>query len=94
MKPPFPLQGLHDIAARPKDCILIVSGEKCREKIARRMKNFVVVSWLGGDQCVSKVWLKPLIGRNIVFSPDADRYSRWSMLEMMNIITQLEAKQS
>lgn len=90
MPPPFPLHGLDDLAKRPLDCVLLVSGEKCREKAAARLKNFVVVSWMGGDQTVESINIRPLVGRNIVYAPDADASSKRSMVAMHNRITQAE----
>ena len=92
MPPPFPLHGLHDLEKHSLARVLIVSGEKCRERIAKRLKNTVVISWLGGDQSIGKIWLKPLYGRNLTFCPDADSSGRWAMLRMYNLILQGEEK--
>lgn len=72
MKQPYPLQGLNDLAARPKDYVLLVSGEKCRAKAAEKWPKFVAVSWLGGDLCATKTDLAPLKDRHIIAWPDAD----------------------
>lgn len=72
MNPPFPLQGLDELAARPHDHVLIVSGEKCKEAAAKALPQFVVVTLMGGDQAVNKADLSPLKGRETVFFPDAD----------------------
>jgi len=86
MPPPFPLHGLDALAARPNDCVLLVSGEKCRELLAQHMTNFVVVSWMGGDQAVGSADITPLIGRHIVYWPDADPSSKRSMVDLRNRI--------
>ncbi len=86
MPAPFPLQGLDELAKRPNDCVLMVSGEKCREFAMHEMKGFIAISWLGGDQTVSSIDISPLMGRNIVFHPDADASSRRSMIAMFNRI--------
>jgi hypothetical protein len=86
MEPPYPLQGLDDLAARPSDCVLLVSGEKCREAAAEHMKNFVAVTWLGGDQAVGSADIEPLKGRYIVYWPDADPSSKRSMVDVRNRI--------
>ena len=86
MPGPFPLQGLDDLAARPNDCVLLVSGEKCRQVGAENAKNFVVVTWMGGDQAVGSADIRPLLGRYIVFWADADPSSKRSMITMHNLI--------
>ncbi len=79
MASPYPLQGLDDLAKRPDDYVLIVSGEKCRETGAELMPKFVVVSPMGGDQAVNKVDLSPLENRNIYVFPDSDASGHKSM---------------
>lgn len=86
MPPPFPLQGLDDLAERPDTCVLMVSGEKCRQSAADNTTNFVVVSWMGGDQAVGSADIRPLLGRNIVFWADSDPSSKRSMIQMHNLI--------
>jgi hypothetical protein len=86
MPGPFPLQGLDDLANHPKTCVLLVSGEKCRQMAAEHTQNFVVVTWMGGDQAVGSCDIRPLLGRNIVFWADADPSSKRSMITMHNLI--------
>lgn len=86
MPPPFPLQGLDTLAARPNDCVLLVSGEKCREIAEKHMANFVAVTWMGGDQAVGSADITPLKGRYIVYWPDADPSSKRSMIDVRNRI--------
>ena len=86
MPPPYPLMGLDELAKRPNDCVLMVSGEKCREDSAKHMQNFVVVTWLGGDQSVPHANIAPLDGRFIVWWRDADPSCQRSMIEMYNRI--------
>ncbi|TFH47680.1 MAG: hypothetical protein E4H01_07830 [Lysobacterales bacterium] len=86
MEPPFPLMNLNGLASRPNDCVLIVSGEKCQSEATERMKNFVIVTWLGGDGAVAHVDVTPLRGRYITYWPDADSSSKRSMIEMHNRI--------
>jgi hypothetical protein len=86
MPAPFPLMGLDDLAARPEHCVLLVSGEKCRQIAAYHMRNFVAVSWMGGDQAVDSADIGPLLGRYIVFWADGDPSSKRSMIQMHNRI--------
>jgi len=86
MKAPFPLQGLDELAKRPNDCVLIVSGEKCRQVGLDEIKNFVVVSWMGGDQAVDSADVSPLKDRYRVYWPDADYSSEVSMIALENRI--------
>lgn len=69
---PTPLVGLDALAARPNDAVLVVSGEKCRERGAEAMPGFVVVTWIGGDNGVDYADVAPLAGRNLTLWPDAD----------------------
>jgi len=87
MSPPYPLQGLDELAARPRDYVLLVSGEKCRASAAKRMASFVVVTWMGGDQAVGSADIEPLRGRHIIYWPDADPSSKRSMVDVHNRIT-------
>jgi putative DNA primase/helicase len=86
MPAPFPLQGLDDLAARPDDWVLLVSGEKCRQGAAEHMHKFVVCTWMGGDQAVGSADIRPLLGRHIVLWADADPSSKRSMIDMFNRI--------
>jgi hypothetical protein len=69
---PTPLVGLDALAARPKDSVLVVSGEKCRAIADETFKSFVAVTWIGGDPGVEYADLSPLRGRRLVLWPDAD----------------------
>lgn len=84
MAPPYPLQGLDDLAARPEAHVLVVSGEKCRACAAEHLSasGFVVVTWLGGDESVDKADVEPLRGRKITFWPDADDSCRKAMARL------------
>jgi hypothetical protein len=81
-KPPYPLHGLDDLAARPKAPVLVVSGEKCREEAAAAIPRMVVVSWLGGDETVKAADITPLAGRSVTFWPDADDSGRRAMSQL------------
>lgn len=69
---PTPLVGLDELAKRPDDQVLVVSGEKCRAMAAEALKGFVVVTWIGGDDGVMHADLEPLRGRKLTLWPDAD----------------------
>jgi len=86
MQPPYPLLGLDALAARPNDCVLLVSGEKCWQVAEQHMENFVAISWLGGDQAVGSADITPLKNRYIVYWPDADPSSKRSMIDVHNRI--------
>jgi putative DNA primase/helicase len=69
---PTPLVGLDELAKRPNDMVLVVSGEKCRAVAAEKLPGFVVVTWIGGDPGIEHADLEPLRGRALTLWPDAD----------------------
>lgn len=69
---PRPLQGLDELARRPTDPVLVVSGEKCTDASRRMLPGFVTVTWPGGDNAVDRADWTPLNGRSVTFWPDAD----------------------
>jgi len=81
MPAPHPILGLDHLAARPKDSVLIVSGEKCKDYGDNHLPGFVTVTLLGGDHCVDKADLTPLRDRWVVLFPDADDSGRQAMLK-------------
>jgi hypothetical protein len=79
MPPPYPLQGLDELAARPKDAVLLVSGEKVKADCAKIAPAFVCMTWMGGDQAAHLADVAPLQGRYITYWPDADDSGRAAM---------------
>lgn len=79
---PRPLQGLDDLAARPSDAVMVVSGEKCRAVGRDTLPGFVVVTWAGGDQNVLRADWRPLYGRRVTIWPDADA-SGWEAAQRL-----------
>ncbi len=92
MRPPFPLQGLDELAARPMDHVLIVSGEKCKAYASKELPQLVVVTAMGGDQAVKKADITPLVGRDLIFWPDDDDTSRNSMKAMQEMVEYFEVR--
>ena len=88
MKPPHPLLGLDQLAARPDDIVLVVSGEKCYDDATKEpgLKALVVCSWLGGDGNIENVDVSPLVDRWLYLWPDADESGIESMLKLINLI--------
>lgn len=86
MSPPLPLLGLDLLAKYPNKHVLVVSGEKCWDTARKHLPNFVPVTIMGGDNAVKDADITPLIGRDIVFWPDADPPGRLAMLELANLI--------
>ncbi len=80
---PTPLVGLDDLAARPDNAVLVVSGEKCRDVAAAAMQSFVCVTWIGGDNGVEHADLGPLAGRNMTLWPDADQSGIRAMIRLV-----------
>lgn len=79
---PYPLVGLRGLAKRPKDAVLVVSGEKCRAVAESVFKGFVCVTWIGGDDAVDHADVEPLRGRNLTLWPDADESGRRAMARL------------
>jgi len=86
MDSPYPLLGLRELAQRPDDYVLLTSGEKCQSFAVKHMNKFVPVTWMGGDKAVDYIDILPLVGRFILYWPDADFSSKRSMLQMHNRI--------
>ncbi|MEK1898351.1 MAG: hypothetical protein AAAB19_02225, partial [Rhizobium sp.] len=65
---PRPIYGLQDIGDRQ---VLIVEGEKCRDRL-HESSGRAVVSWAGGTQGVKHTDWSPLSGRDVLIWPDFD----------------------
>lgn len=89
--PPYTLLGLEELAARPKANVIVVSGEKCKAALTPVYKDYVVVTWLGGDDAVTQTDWSPLAGRNTVLCwPDADNPGNSAMNKMTKIVDEIE----
>ena len=71
---PTPLFGLDDLAAKPDAPVLVVEGEKCRMAAQDYwyLKDWAVISWLGGCNGWKTADWSPLSGREVVIWPDCD----------------------
>lgn len=65
---PRPIYGLDAIGDRQ---VMIVEGEKCRDRL-RQSSGRGVVSWAGGTQGVKHTDWSPLAGRDVIIWPDFD----------------------
>jgi hypothetical protein len=83
---PRPLYGLEKLAARPKDRVLILEGEKACDAAQARFPDYVCVSWAGGTKAVRFVDFKPLAGRDTSLWPDADAVGRTAMSQVGEIL--------
>lgn len=86
IEPPYPLLGLDQLARRPKDAVLVVSGEKCYDYAVKHLPSFVPTTWPGGDDQIDSVDVSPLFGRFIVAWPDADSSGARAMLSLYNLV--------
>lgn len=86
---PYPLCGLDQLAKRPDDAVLVVSGEKCYQYALQHVPSMVPVTWPGGDDGLKHTDIAPLIGRWVTVWPDADPSSRRSMLSLYNRLQRL-----
>lgn len=68
---PRPLYNLPALEDKAKT-VLVVEGEKAADHAAKLFPDFAVVSWPGGGKAVHKASWKPLAGRTVLISPDAD----------------------
>ncbi|QWW68256.1 VapE domain-containing protein [Rhizobium sp. WYJ-E13] len=66
---PRPLYGLETIGDRSQ--MVIVEGEKCRDRLSQASGQ-TVVSWPGGTQGVKHTDWSPLSGRHVLIWPDFD----------------------
>lgn len=66
---PRPLYGLDTLRDGQ---VIIVEGEKCRDRMAQVWGRRSILSWAGGTYGVHHADWSPLAGRSIVIWPDAD----------------------
>lgn len=85
---PHPLYGLHLLAADPHKPVLVVEGEKAAEaaRLIPEIKDYVVVTWPGGANSVSKADWMPLKGRIVKIWPDNDDAGRKAAHEIKKIL--------
>lgn len=88
---PRPLFGLDELKKRPDATVLIVEGEKTAIAGALVFPEFVVITWPGGSNAVSKADWSPLRGRKVIVWPDADAPGRSAMNEIADILGEIEA---
>lgn len=69
---PRPLYGLDRLAARPEAPVLLVEGEKCADVALELLPEFVIISWPGGSNAVTKADWRPLYGRKVIAWADCD----------------------
>ena len=69
---PFPLYGLHRLAARHEAPVIIAEGEKAAEYAGKLCPDMVAVSWPHGAKSVSDVNWSPIAGRQVYVWPDSD----------------------
>lgn len=70
---PRPLYRLHEITTQPDAKVMVVEGEKAADAAAQLLSDsWIVTTWLGGSQAVSRADWSVLAGRNVTIWPDAD----------------------
>lgn len=86
---PFPkpraLYGLADLRAGQ---VVVVEGEKCKDRLAERSGRNVV-SWPGGTYGIRHADWSPLAGRSVVIWPDADDPGRKTAQDIAAILVGL-----
>ncbi|MBX5020445.1 CHC2 zinc finger domain-containing protein [Rhizobium lentis] len=85
---PRPLYGVESIGDRQ---VLVVEGEKCRDKL-RRTSGRTVASWAGGTQGVKHADWTPLASRDVIIWPDFDGPGLAAALEIAAILAGLGAR--
>jgi putative DNA primase/helicase len=80
-----PLYGLEQLARRPNETVLVVSGEKCADTAKAKLPEYVVVTWSGGDHGISKTDFSPLKNRKLIWWPDNDISGKNAMRMLANI---------
>lgn len=85
---PRPLYGLESLANGKQ--VIIVEGEKCRDRLAQKSGR-TVLSWAGGTQGVKHTDWSPLAGRDVVIWPDFDKSGLAAADEIGAILSNLGA---
>ena len=71
--------------------VLIVEGEKCADAAAGKLKDWDVLSWLGGSNAVHKTDWSCLEGCRVTLWPDADDPGLRAMTRLAGIISEATA---
>ncbi len=85
---PRPLYGLETLGRTQQ--VIVVEGEKCRDRLAARSRR-TVLSWAGGTQGVKHTDWSPLSGRDVVIWPDFDPPGLSAAQEIAAILASLGA---
>jgi len=88
---PRPLYGLDRLAKNPGLQVCLVEGEKCTVAGAKKLKNAVVASWIGGSSGINCVDWSPLKGRKVLLWPDNDEAGLKAMIEIWRQIKDIAA---
>ncbi|MGD9638735.1 MAG: DUF3631 domain-containing protein [Alphaproteobacteria bacterium] len=83
---PRPLYGEELLEARPKDNILIVEGEKTVDSARLLFPDYVVLTWAGGANAISKANWSILQNRKIKLWADNDEAGKQAMLKLFKIL--------
>lgn len=86
---PWPLCGLDQLAERPSDAVLVVSGEKCYQYALEHIPTMVPVTWPGGDDGLRHTDISPLKDRWVTCWPDADWSGGDACLSLFNRLQRL-----
>ncbi len=88
------IYGLQDIGAQPdisEGKVIVVEGEKCRDRL-RQSSGRAVVSWAGGTQGVKHTDWSPLSGRDVLIWPDFDPPGMAAANEIARLLTSLGSR--
>lgn len=69
---PRPLYGLHELADRADEPVVITEGEKAADALRAHLHTFVTVTWPNGANAVNHADWSPMAGRIVYIWPDAD----------------------
>lgn len=69
---PWPMAGLAELAAQPEAEVIVVEGEKAKERAKQALSEYVVCTSIGGANNPHKTDWAPLHGRGVVIMPDND----------------------
>ena len=89
---PKPIYNLSGLAKSPDAPVLIVEGEKCADAAAKALRSYVVVTWAGGSNAVSKNDWTPLTGRKVLIWPDADEAGGHAGAELVTRLLPIAAE--
>lgn len=87
-----PLYGLNEVLKYGNKPVVVVEGEKCKDVLGAMLTDYVVVSWQGGANSLTKTDWTPLSGKRVFLWADNDEIGKKAMSEIGIILYKLNCK--